>query len=61
MIKSSAWSVYNVTKEERETVTFEKEVTEEEAKKELLDFFKLLFPICPEIDHLIDWKPAGSP
>ncbi|WP_319507005.1 hypothetical protein [uncultured Methanolobus sp.] len=61
MVKSSTWSVFNTAKEERQTITYDKDVTEEEAKKEISDFFKMLFPICPGIDHLQDWKPAETP
>ena len=59
MIKSNTWSVYNTRKEERQTVTFENAVTEEEAKKELNDFFHLLgVPVFPDnVKHLTDWKP----
>nr|WP_321496364.1 hypothetical protein [uncultured Methanolobus sp.] len=61
MVKSKAWSIFNTRKEERQTVTFENEVTEEEAKEELIDFFKLCgFPLAERIEHLTDWKAVET-
>ncbi|WMW25757.1 hypothetical protein RE474_03290 [Methanolobus sediminis] len=57
IIKSSIRSAFNTVKEEREGIIFYNEVTEEEAKKELIEYLSPLFPICPDIEHLEGWKP----